>query len=194
MKMGLFGMERSVQSSDEDIRQRIRERMRHGHLNMGSYSDDVDVRLWLPEMNGINVTMFCDRLISKYDEPDGYVFLITDKGDLNCLSVLNIEDQSSGFKLYKLDSAEDMDILVMEVDPGNIKRELSIPDDRWSGFSWWNKQPDCPIPSHGVSTERYNSKFILNFSVSGEFNLEIYYVPKGDDGPVWLFGKSFCCK
>ena len=39
-----------------------------------------------------------------------------------------------------------------------------------------------------------NCKYILNFSVSGEFNLEVFYVPEGDGKPVWLLGKSFCCK
>ena len=64
--------------------------MGHGHLNMGSYSDDVDVHLWLPEMNGVNVTMLCDRLVDKGNETDGFIFLITDKSDINCLSVLII--------------------------------------------------------------------------------------------------------
>lgn len=168
--------------------------MGHGHLNMGSYSDDVDVHLWLPEMNGVNVTMLCDRLVDKGNETDGFIFLITDKSDINCLSVLNIEDQSSGFEIYKQESNENNDILIMKVSPNKIKKELKIPDDCWSGYVWGNHLSDCPIPSHGVPTSKFNCKYILNFSVSGEFNLEVYYVPKGEGKPVWLLKKSFCCK
>lgn len=84
----------------ETIKQRIKQMMDHGHLNMGSFSDDVDVKLWLPEMGGYNVTIFCDRLMERYRE-EGFVFLMTGKGDINCLSILNIEEQSSGFKLFK---------------------------------------------------------------------------------------------
>lgn len=56
------------------------------------------------------------------------------------------------------------------------------------------KAEKAAFPWHGVSTEQYNSKYILNFSVCGEFKLEIYYLPNGDDEPKWLFRKSFCCK
>jgi len=192
--MAIIEQEHSSQSHDDEIRQRIRERIRHGHLNMGSYSDDVDVRLWLREMNGINVTIFLDRLLEKNDVVEGFIFLVTDKGELNCLSLLNIEDQSSGFKIYKKFSDDDKDILVMEVSPNDIKRMLHIPDDRWSGFSWRNKQPVLPIPWHGVSTEQYDSKYILNFSVCGEFKLEIYYLHNDADTPQLVFRKSFCCK
>ena len=184
----------TTEKEKEEVDLNIENVMRHGYLNMGSYSDYVDVRLWLPEMNGINVTMFCDRLLEKYDEPDGFIFLITDKGDINCLSILNIEDQSSGFEIYKQESSEGKDLLIMKVNPSKIKKELRIPDDCWSGFAWGNHQLDRPIPSHGVPISMYNCRYILNFSVCGEFNLEIYFVSEAEEKPVWLLGKSFCCK
>lgn len=182
------------EQSYDEIRQRIREMMSHGHLNMGSYSDDVDVKLWLREMNGINVTIFLDRLLEKKGVFDGFVFLVTKKGELNYLSLLNIEDQSSGLKKFELYSDDDKDILVMKVSPKDVKSELHIPNDRWSGFASGKEQPDNPIPWHGVSTEQYNSKYILNFSVYGEFKLEIYYLHDGNDEPIRLFKKGFCCK
>ena len=191
--MTLFGKRHKSQSHYDEIRQRIRESMRHGHLNMGSCSDDVDVKLWLPEMNGINVTVFLDRLLGNNDIPHGFFFLVTDKGDLDCLSLLNIEDQSSGLKLCERNSDGDMDILIMKVSPEDVKKELKIPIDRWSGFTWGNEQPNLPFLWHGVSTEQYHSKYILNFSVSGEFNLEICYFPD-DAEPRWVFKKSFSCK
>ncbi len=136
--MTIFEKGYNSQSHDDEIRQRIREIMMHEHLNMGSYSDYVDVKLWLREMNGINVTIFLDRLLEKNEVLDGFIFLVTDKGDLNCLSLLNIEDQSSGLKLYKQysDDENDNDILVMKVSPNDVKRELRIPDDCCSGFTW----------------------------------------------------------
>jgi len=184
----------TTEKGNEKVDLHIENFMGHGHLNMGTYSDDVDVSLWLPEMNSVNVTMFCDRLIEKSNEPGGFIFLITDKGDINCLSILNIEDQSSGFEIYKQEYNENKDILIMKVTPSKIKKELRIPNDCWSGFIWGNQQSDHSILSHGVPTSKYNCKYILNFSVSGEFNLEVYYVPVGEGKPVWLFGKSFCCK
>lgn len=186
--------ELTTEKTNREVDLRIKSIMGHGHLNMGSYSDDVDVYLWLPEMNSINVTMFCDRLVGKSNETGGFIFLITDKGDINCLSVLNIEDQSSGFEIYEQESNENKDILIMKVSPNKTKKELRIPDDCWSGFVWGNHQSDRPIPSHGVPTSKFNCKYILNFSVCGEFNLEVYYVPEGEGKPVWLLKKSFCCK
>lgn len=177
----------------ETIKQRIKQMMDHGHLNMGSFSDDVDVKLWLPEMGGYNVTIFCDRLMERYRE-EGFVFLMTGKGDINCLSVLNIEEQSSGFKLFKQVEYDDGEMLIMEVGPQNIRQELRIPDNKWDGFVWGNRQQDAPIPSHPVSTSRYNNQYILNFSVSGEFNLNVYFLPKDEGNAVWVMGKSFCCK
>lgn len=190
----LLKKDKSEIQSYEDMRLRIKNAMGHGHLNMGAYSDDVDVSLWLPEMNGTNVTIFFDRLVKKHSGQDGFVFLITDKGDINCLSVLNIEDQSSGFKFYKQECDGEKELLILETNPNHITKELKIPDDCWNGFVWGNKQPDKPIPSHGVPTSKYKSKYILDFSVSGEFHLEIYYVPKYDGQPIWVLGKSFCCK
>ncbi len=165
----------------------------HGHPNMDLTSEDVDVSLWLPEMNGANVTIFCDRLLERYDF-EGFIFLITAKDDIDCLSVLNIGDQSSGFEIYKQESIEDKSMLIMRVNPSKIKKELKIPDDCRSGFTWGKHQPDRPIPSHSVPTSRYNSRYILNFSVSGEFDLGIYYLPYYGNDAICLLNKCFCCK
>lgn len=35
----------------EEIYRRFKEAMGHGHLNMGTYCEDVDVKLWIPEFN-----------------------------------------------------------------------------------------------------------------------------------------------
>ena len=166
----------------------------HDHFCMGSYSEDVDVTLWLPEMNSANVTIFCDRLFEKYNAFNGFIFLITGKDDIDCLSLLNIEDQSSGFEICKQSSTKDKGILIMRANPCKIKDALKIPDDYSLGFKWGNNQPDRPIPSNSVPTSQYNSKYILNFSVSGEFDLNVYYLPNESENAIWLLGKSFCCK
>lgn len=186
-------------NSEDDYRhgitvQRIMRKISPGCPNMGSYSEDVDIRLWLHEMNSVNVTMFCDRLFEKYNAFDGFIFLITANDDINCLSVLNIEDQSSGFEICEKVSIENNNMLIMRANPSKIKNELNIPDDYRKGFEWGNHQPDLPIPSHSVPTSQYNSRYILNFSVSGEFDLDVRYLPNDSENAIWLFGKSFCCK
>ena len=186
-------------NSEDDYRhkitvQRIMRKISHGCPNTGSYSEDVDIRLWLPEMNSVNVTMFCDRLFEKYNAFDGFIFLITANDDINCLSVLNIEDQSSGFEICEKVSIENNNMLIMRANPSKIKNELNIPDDYRKGFEWGNHQPDLPIPSHSVPTSQYNSRYILNFSVCGEFDLDVCYLPNDSENAIWLFGKYFCCK
>lgn len=84
-------------------------------LPYSSCSDDVEVKLWLPEMNGVNVTIFCDRLINGKNEKGSPIALVTDLGCINCLSVLNIEQQSSGFKKGSQIDIDDKSILFMEV-------------------------------------------------------------------------------
>ena len=162
------------------------------NILMGNYSEDVDVHFWLPEMNGVNVTILCDRLIQKYG--DGVILLVTDRGDMNCLSMLNIVEQSSGFKLSGQAGDEKFDIVKLETDESCVKDWLTIPDDPWCGFSWGNKHLDKPVPSHMVPTSKFDSRYILNFSVSGEFNLGICYVPKRTGEQICLFEKSFSCK
>ena len=156
--------------------------------------EDVDVRFWLPEMNSVNVTMFCDRMLEKCNAFDGFICLVTGKNDIDCLSVLTIEDQSSGFEIYKQETVENKSMLIMRANPSKIKNELNIPDNPWRGFRWDNKHPDQPIPSHQVPTAQYNSKYILNFSVSGEFDLEVYYLPYDGEYAILLWEKYFCCK
>lgn len=185
----------------EEAKRLVREKMRHGHLNMGSYSDDVDVKMWLPEMNGVNTTIFCDRLIAKYG--DGLMFIHT---EIECISRMNIEYQSSGFKLLDTIMDEGSQMLVLESSPQFVKKHLFIPKDWETGFSWCPRvQQFGPVKPEGwlygedldfdkVETAQYGHKYILNFSCSGEFNLEIYFKPMCEENPVMIFEKSYCCK
>lgn len=171
----------------------------HGHLNMGFYSNDIDVEMWLPEMN-MNTTIFCDRLMDK--NKDGFLAIHT---DLNCISTLNIEYQSSGFTVQEADIEKG--ILLLKADPSKIKDELFVPKDVFSGFMFSGnyRKPgksnnlddqllDIDAHYNRVPTKPFGHKYILNFSVSGEFHLEIYYLRNAVEEPSLIFSKSYCCK
>ena len=185
----------------EEARRLVREKMSHGFLNMGSYSADVDVKMWLPEMNNVNTTIFCDRLITKYG--DGLMFIHT---ETECISRMNIEYQSSGFKLLDTIMDEDCQFLVLKSSPHFVKKHLLVPKDWITGFAWCPRvQKFGPVKPSGfpfmqdpnftkVKTAQYGHKFILNFSCCGEFNLEIYFKPMCEENPIMIFEKSYCCK
>lgn len=116
----------------EEARRLVREIMRHRHLNMDSHSDDIDVKMWLPEMNGVNTTILCDRLIAKYG--NGLILIHTEN---ECISRMNIEYQSSGFKLLDTITDEDIQILVLKSGPQFVRKHLFIPKDWMTGFSWY---------------------------------------------------------
>lgn len=183
----------------EEIYRRLKEVMSHGHLNMGAYCEDVDVELWLPEFNAYNTTLFCDRLLKKHGER-GFFLMRTDNHDLDCVSLLNLEHQSSGFKLCDVLKGEGDDkkgVIILEVSPSHVKDELTIPDEKyiWYGFRWNFPKPVSVLDhSHPVPTSQFGHSYILNFTVSGEFDLEIYYMPDSKAKPIWLFRKCYCVK
>ena len=194
--------------SYEEVLQHIKQTMSHGHLNMGAFSEHVDVEAWLPEFNSCNVTIFCDRLLIKDGKVKEGIIAITDEV-FKYISILNIEQQSSGFKIIdKIEKEGKPDVLLLKVCPEDVKDNLIIPNQEyvWGGFVWGkdfrgdqfdqNKGSSSheKEKTHLVPTSKYGHRFILNFSVSGEFNLSIFFIPKGGGKPVWLFEKSFCCK
>lgn len=185
--------EETLKVEDEEYEvtyQRVTQIMSHGNMNNGSYCDEVDVLLWKPEFNGVNVTILCDRLVMDdlHQHKYGRLFLHT---DLNCISILNIEQQSSGFKMIT-PIEDDSAFVALEISPSNIKDELIIPDKPRTGFKWGSYI--SVKTSHLVPTSRYGHRFILNFSVSGEFDIDIYYYCEGMKAPKCIFEKSFCCK
>ena len=196
---------REVMENDfeyEKAKERIKKKMEHGNLLNGSYCEDVDVKLGLPEMNAVNTTIFCDRLIAKYG--CGCMFLHT---EIDCISQLNIEYQSSGFHLFDTIKEADMEMLVLRADPAFIKPNLFIPKKWETGFTWCPtvqkyriiyKPHNVPFVEEPhfkkVPTSQYGHNYILNFSVSGEFGLDIYYLPEEGEEPMLIFSKSYCCK
>lgn len=183
---------KKTQTATDEERELISKCVAHGCLDTGTHLADVDVELWLPEMNSVNVTLLCDRLIDA--EPDGLMLLVTRKDDIDCLSVLSIEGQSSGFMLCKRLCYENKGVLLMKSCATQVKQNLEIPDCWRSGFVWGNPHPYGLVSKRSVPTEKYKNKYILNFSVSGEFDLDIYYCSKTEGQPKRILSENFCCK
>ena len=188
----------------DEAKKRFMQLTSHGFLNMGSYADDVEVKMWLPEMNCYNVTVLCDKLLVKNGKTREGIIAIT--GEVfKHISILNLEQQSSGFRIVeKKNEISKPEVLLLKVSPEDIKEELIIPNKEyvWDGFIWGDqyRYPDTLYPfdiaktTHQVPTSKYGHRFILNFSVSGEFGLDIYFIPKDGGETIKIFSKSFCCK
>lgn len=171
---------------------------------------EVYVELWLKEMNSVNVTFFCDKLFNDKNNPQGYFFLRTDGDDMGSIALWNIEEQSSGFRLVDVYRDGKYGYIVMQVCPEEVKKKLFIPDKDKYGFptmlgfiqesdlvNWFQQRDKLTkpkIPTHSLSTKKYGNKYILNFTVSGEFDLDIYYIERKGIEPKLIFSRGFCCK
>lgn len=173
---------------------------------------EVYVELWLEEMNSVNVTLFCDKLFNGMNNPQGYFFLRTDFDDMCCLALWNIEEQSSGFRMVDVYKDGKYGYIVMQVCPKDVKKKLIIPNKgnkdglsaSWLGFvhesdlvNWFQQRDKLSkpeIPTHLLSTKKYGNKYILNFSVVGEFDLDIFYIEGKGYEPKLVFSRGFCCK
>lgn len=182
---------------DEATRQRIQSLLdkRKYYYDWG-WSDKVDPKLWLSDMNSVNVTLLMDRLITG----KGYIVMKTGAGDANCISLLNINWQSDGFRLAEVIETREAAAIVLRASNDFLKGYMRVPgrgEHRYEyyeeGFVWGpENNPEHYIK---ISTPYYGHHFILNFSVCGEFDLSIYFLPDGqDDELIWVYGKSFCCK
>ena len=113
---------------------------------------------------------------------------------------MSLEQQSSGFKLCDVLRGEkwnDPGTIILEVGPKYVKEELTImnEDKKWEAFGWDNQNSTSILGhTHQVPTSQFGHSYILNFSVCGEFNLEIYYVSDLDAQAIWVFRKGYCCK
>ena len=199
-------METDDQSKDrleyEEIRRQVRERML-AHMRNGARCDEIEVKLWLPELTKCNVTLLCDRLL--LDDINagrqGLFILTTKTGDICCFSYWNIEEQSSGFKMKDYIMGEnwnDPASVILEVNPSYVKDELIVPNNVGEGFYKLGKPKSDLVftdsNSRRVSTAHFGHDYILNFFVGGEFKLEIDYLPEGEENFKRIFHKGFCCK
>lgn len=199
---------------------KAKEAMTDGLLPGGTYDDRLDVHLWLPEMNSMNVTIKFDKFFEGQEDPNDYLFMRTGRGDMKCLSLINLEKQSSGFTLLDVYESPEGDFALLQPNSGEVKDDVIIPDmkdydtsnvcdgfvwsGRWSALPWYNDAikwfryknytDDAFIKSHPVSIKKYDSKYLLNFTVEDEFELAIYAMGVGCKGPRLVFSKGFCCK
>ena len=186
----------------EEARRLVRERMR-ARMRNGACCDEIEARLWLPELTRRNVTIFCDRLVLDdiKENRQAFIVITTRTGDIGCFSYWNIEEQSSGFRLKDYlvgEERRDPASVILDVNPTYVKEELVIPNNVRDGYYKLGETKNNLIYSDNnsrkVSTSLYGHQYILNFTVGGEFNLEIGYFTQDDDDIRLIFKRGFCCK
>ena len=50
------------------------------------------------------------------------------------------------------------------------------------------------IPTHNVPVSKFGHSYILNFTVCGEFELDIFYCHGDGSDFMKIFRQNFCCK
>lgn len=120
---------------------------------------------------------------------------------IGCFSYWNIEEQSSGFRMKDYivgENRNDPASVILEVNPSYVKDELIVPNEEGEGFYKLGKPKSDLVftdsNSRRISTAHFGHDYILNFSVGGEFKLEIDYYVEGEDDLRQIFKKGFCCK
>ncbi len=202
-------------TTDQRIREILHEKMvsKIKKLSQGAssgffceHNKDIDVRLWMKEFGGCNVTLFLDsflespsiteKLFNKEPDKKGTIYLFTgeERSAAHYISVLSLDGQSSGVRVLDSFKYENEGVLTLEVNPLLVKQSLIVPEDPFDGFCWSSNTNDGVIKTTVVPTSVFGKQFILNFAVCGEFNLSIFYVADGSDTPQHLFSKGFCCK
>ena len=186
----------------EEARRLVKERMR-ARMRNGACCDEIEAKLWLQELTRRNVTIFCDKLVLDdiKENKQGFIVITTKTGDLGCFSYWNIEEQSSGFRLKDYIVGKERSepaSVILEVNPSYVKEYLIVPNDNWEGYYKLGEgKRDLVFTdsnSRKVGTSPYGHQYILNFTVGGEFKLEIGYFVQGDEDIRMIFKKGFCCK
>ena len=159
--------------------------------------DGVIVKPWLPELGGICMTIILDKVLEQAGTASGSIIFCTGE---NCpvdlyLAIGSLEMQSSGIEYAGSFQHQGMDVMVLNVDAGHVKKAIAIPDDPWIAFPWRASNDDgqC-IPVHYLPTETLGGTVTLSFAVCGEFNLYMYFVKGGETTLQYLISKGFCCK
>ncbi len=153
---------------------------------------DVDVELWLPEMNGVNVTLFCDYLINEPVNVNGSFVIWLKKEEMRKVAFKSLEMQSSGFKIVrKIDIGLYVGVVV-QASKDMVKKELSIPYMYEDGFGWGKQiQDDESTSVNKIAVSDYHHNYILNFSVDENANLKIFFFP-ADNRMPWLIYENDC--
>ncbi len=174
--------------------------------------DLLEVKLWDPDYSTANVTICCNRLLDHF----GHAGTIVIDTEVSCISWRNIEYQSCGFELIHIEHKPDDGGASKALFYLRVKRNretLFIPKgnlNQDNGFSWRMRQneikqltyPDYQLPPDVITNYRPvephfyvpGYQYILSFTVTGEFNLEAYFVPDKADVHIPIYGGGFCCK
>ena len=172
---------------------------RHGRFSFfPSVCEGLEVRPWLPEFHSCCITLLLDKVLEAVDADRFNIYCLTD--DEFCpvesgVGLGTLELQSSGVRYVGSFQHESRDVMVLEIDRKLAKKDLAVPDNVRSGFTWYNPDAsDAPIPCHPIPSESVGSIVSLTFAVSGEFNLSMFLVKDEETEPRFLFSKGFCCK
>ena len=166
----------------EEARRLVRERMR-ARMRNGACCDEIEAKLWLQELTRRNVTIFCDKLVLDdiKENKQGFIVITTKTGDY----IVGKERSEPA-------------AVILEVNPSYVKEYLIVPNDNWEGYYKLGEgKRDLVFTdsnSRKVGTSPYGHQYILNFTVGGEFKLEIGYFVQGDEDIRMIFKKGFCCK
>lgn len=157
----------------------------------------IRVDMWRRELGGRCVTLVLDEFLKDAGKEAGFLYLVfwgEECGD-SYASLGTLEAMSSGVEYKGSFNCQDNDVIVLAVNPDKCKKEISVPDDYMLGFSWGHREGE-PVNCkwQGISTRDFGGRFVLNFAVSGEFNMSILYAEAADTVPHTIFSKSFCCK
>lgn len=157
----------------------------------------VGVELWRRDLGGNCVTLVLDELLESVGKYAGFVYLAfwgETRGD-SYASLGTIESMSSGLEYKGSFHSGNNDVMVLEIKPDRCKKRVSVPDDYMIGFAW-GCQEDGSVGCgwREIPTSEFGGRFVLNFAVSGEFNMSILYGADSCSRPHTIFSKAFCCK
>ena len=159
--------------------------------------DGLEYRPWLPEFKNCCVTLILDKVLEKAGATSGTILCCTNE---SCpvehdMALGTLEMQSSGITYVGSFHHQEMDVMVLNVEMDQAKKEIAVPDDPFSGFKWYH--PEAPrhfAPVHYLPAESLGGRVSLSFAVCGEFNLFMYFVKGGETTLEGFFSKGFCCK
>lgn len=158
-------------------------------------SELISIIPWRRELNSVCLTIVLDRLMSSTTQQGGRLYFFLWEHDYpveNYVNLGTIEMISSGITYEGSFVYNDMDVMVLSLDPSAVKDEIEVPSQALAGFMWKKTDPNLSFSKVPVST--LGGKYLLNFGVCGEFNLSIFFQPAGCNTLQHLFSKSFSCK
>lgn len=157
--------------------------------------DEVRLDFWLPCIGYSAVTMIFDGLMEHLGHSDIFVGIVVDDTcpASNYINTGTIEEMSSGFKLLTQINDPKSNIILLRGSEKALKPVVTVRNDLFDGFFWNENAPNKP-GQRQVPTSSFGGKYVLNFTVSGEFNASVYVYDPRTNKKFIAFSKSFSCK